>query len=170
MTSLAVGGCSGSGSGDAAFAAKETPAIVSSAIRSAVEGTQTGGRAVAAVNVVERFGGRDTRSGFLVPSSAKPLIDSDARAAVEAALAPRQVQWVPDLAGSTDGPMTTVSAGSPAVRLTVILAEPAVRSSRATVAVETRCGRGCHQGTVAVLTRDAKGSWSVTGTEGGFIE
>ena len=132
MSSFAIVGCSGSGGDDAAFTATEAPAILSSAIRTAVEETQTGGRAVAAVNVVERFGGRDTRSGFLVPSSAKPLIDADTRAAVEAALAPRQVEWVPDLAGSADGPMTTVvSRGSPALRLTVILAEPAVRNSKA---------------------------------------
>lgn len=171
-SALLLVGCGGSGDNlDAVSVQREMPAVLAATITKIVSTTQTGGRPVGAVDVIDRFGRADKQSGFLQANPHGEPIGDESRRVIELALASPSIHWVSSLGSSPDGPLTTIAGTYPEpVRLTVIVGAPVIKTSSASVKVETRCGRGCHGGVTMLLSRSQTGSWSVSGTDGGFIE
>lgn len=113
------------------------------------------------VNVVDSFGTPDS-SGSLTPGSRSPLLDEE-RAAIEAALEPVAVTWVPSLqAVIGDGELADYQQ----VGAVLTLGRPEIDGGVAEVTSDLWCGGECGIGGTHVLERGASGFWSVTGTTG----
>lgn len=116
------------------------------------------------VDVVERFGRLSSDMGLPVIGPESPLITGEERLAIEQALAPRQVSWVPSLE-------SIVGTGPPPElvledRAVLFFAEPVIEASRATVVSGLYCGSACGIGGAHTLELDGAGAWKVTGFTG----
>ncbi|MAT04663.1 MAG: hypothetical protein CL424_06440 [Acidimicrobiaceae bacterium] len=113
------------------------------------------------VNVVDSFATPDS-SGFLTPVPDSPLLDNE-RAAIEAALEPVAVTWVPSLqAVIGDGELPDYEE----VGAVLTLSRPEIDDGIAEVTSNLWCGSTCGIGGTHVLEQGAEDVWSVTGTTG----
>ena len=126
------------------------------------EDNSFGGQAVfERVNIVDTLG-TDDGDAFLEPDSTSP-IGAEARAAIEAALAPIEVTWVPrllDVIGDVDAP-SHLSVGA-----VLTLGVPSIAGTEATATSNLWCGDLCAIGGAHTLERSPSGTWAVTGVTG----
>ena len=108
--------------------------------------------------IVERLGRADA-DGFITGVESGRALTAAERAAVEAALAPRTVEWVESWDAVVDEQATTTL---PEDRAIVTVAEPLVEGGRAEVSTELWCGYECGIGSTLVLERSPSGDWAVT--------
>jgi hypothetical protein len=116
------------------------------------------------LHIVERLG-EPHDDGFITGVDAgRPLTDSE-RSAIEAALAPRTVRWVPSRESVIgDQPSSTILERD----AVITIAEPEIDGPRAEVGTELWCGFTCGLGTISVLELSPAGEWTVTEQIGGY--
>ena len=115
--------------------------------------------------IVERLGHVDA-TGFITGVETGRALTQLERAAIEAALAPRTVQWVASWAAVVDERATTTL---PEDRAIVTVAEPMIDGPRAEVATELWCGYTCAIGSTSILEQSPTEGWEVTDQIGGYI-
>ena len=115
--------------------------------------------------IVERVG-RVGADGFITDTDSGRVLGDEQRAAIEAALAPRRVEWVESWDAVVDEEATTTLPGDRAI---ITVAEPMIDGARAEVATELWCGFDCAIGSTSVLEQSADGDWTVTDQLGGYI-
>ena len=117
------------------------------------------------IYVVERLGRADA-DGFITGVESGRALTHAERSSVEAALAPRTVQWVESWNAVVDERATTTL---PEDRAIITVAEPLVEDRRAEVATELWCGYTCGIGSTSVLELSPSGDWVVVDQLGGYI-
>lgn len=115
--------------------------------------------------VVERLGHADA-DGFITGLDTGRLLTDAERTAIEEALAPDTVYWVPSRESVIgDQPPMTI----PETHAIITVAEPVLNGSRAEVATELWCGFDCGVGSTSVLEQSSTGDWTVTEQIGGYV-
>lgn len=144
-----------------------SPAVLAAAVlhRAAVANSFSDPAQFTDLYVVERLGHADSH-GFVSITDEDPVLTDSQRAAIETALAPRNVSWV---ASADTIRKTGASSTIPEHHAIISIAEPIIDQGRAEIATELWCGWMCAVGSTTVLERSASGTWRVTGEIGGFI-
>ena len=114
-------------------------------------------------HVVEHLGGAYLGEPTARSDAGRPITALE-RAAIESALAPYTVNWVPSRESVIgDGPALTANEAL------VIVNEPVSDGARAEVGVELWCGGTCAVGSTLVLQRSQDGAWTVVEELEGFV-
>ena len=108
--------------------------------------------------IVERLG-RDEADGFITGVESGRALTETERAAIEAALAPRTVEWVQSWDSVVDEQATTTL---PEDRAIITVAEPLIDDDRAEVTIELWCGYMCATGSTLALEGSPSREWAVT--------
>ena len=93
----------------------------------------------------------------------RPL-SSDERDAVESALSPRPVAWIPEFRIVVHD-----SPELPERQAILTITEPVIDGAMAEVTVELWCGMVCAGASTYLLERSPDGQWNVIGATGGWV-
>lgn len=144
-------------------AAADRSAIIAAGVLSRItDHNSYGGQDVFAnVGIVETVGTPLPSDASVDFGAADPLLTDAEKAAIEDAIAPKHVVWLP-----ADNDVLRAALESGQVDAYVMIAAPTIDGDSATIITNMICGGLCGTGSAFVLARQSDGTWTVTGETG----